>query len=159
MLSYSDAKHCHVRHFTLPTTYDYRMKVDDPVLVYDGICALCNRAVQFVLKRDRSIRFAPLQGTYATHLLKRHPDLRAIDSVVFVTSVGGVENVRTKSDAALAVLEHIGWPRAVVTIARIIPRPVRDFLYDVIARTRYDVFGKLQSCPVPAREVRNRFID
>jgi predicted DCC family thiol-disulfide oxidoreductase YuxK len=135
------------------------MTTDAPVLVYDGVCALCNRAVRFVLHRDRTIRFAPLQGAYADELMARHPRLRDVDSIVFVTHVGGKEKIQTKSDAALAILAHIGWPRAAVASLGIIPRPARDFVYDVIARTRYRVFGRMSSCPVPPPAVRERFIE
>lgn len=136
---------------------------ETPVLVYDGLCALCNRAVQFVLRHDSGdMRFAPLNGEFARGLLETDPALRSVDSILFVTrstAAGTGYETRTKSDAVLAILAHIGWPRSMIAMMRMVPRPVRDFLYDVIAGSRYRVFGRKSSCPVPAVEVRHRFID
>jgi predicted DCC family thiol-disulfide oxidoreductase YuxK len=127
-------------------------------LLYDGVCALCNAAVTFVLKRDRSrsTRFAPLEGDTATRFLASHPGLRGIDSMIWIDPSG---NVSTRSSAAIAIARHVGgmWA-ALAAIVSILPTSVRDALYDQVARVRYRVFGRYDSCPLPPAEDRTRFL-
>jgi predicted DCC family thiol-disulfide oxidoreductase YuxK len=132
----------------------------DAVLIYDGLCALCNSAVQFVLKYgDADIRFAPLQGVYAKGFLERRPELRTVDSILLVErGADGAEHVTTRSDAVLRVLVLGGWHRAARILGRV-PRRMRDAVYDGVARVRYRLFGRKASCPVPPPSVRARFID
>ncbi|MDQ3149465.1 MAG: DCC1-like thiol-disulfide oxidoreductase family protein, partial [Chloroflexota bacterium] len=98
------------------------------ILLYDGVCALCNGTVRFVIKRDPggSMRFAPLQGAYATALLERHPGLAGVDSLVLVTLQGGRERIDVRSDAALRVAEYLGGGWRVAAGLRLVPRPLRD---------------------------------
>ena len=87
-----------------------------PVLLYDGLCGLCDRTVQFALRADRRgvLRFAPLQGDFAAGLFDRHPTLREVDSLILVDSDGtGGERVRVRSDAALGLAEHLGGASAI----------------------------------------------
>jgi predicted DCC family thiol-disulfide oxidoreductase YuxK len=134
-----------------------------PILLYDGLCGFCNGAVQFALKRDRRgvLRFAPLQGDYARGLMARHPALANIDSLILVepgTATGG-ERVYIRSAGALRTARYLdgAWPltRALV----VVPRPVRDWAYDLFARWRYRLFGRYDACPIPTPEQRARFID
>jgi predicted DCC family thiol-disulfide oxidoreductase YuxK len=135
-----------------------------PVLLYDGVCALCNRLVKFVLQRDArgEFHFASLQSKYAAEVLRRHGlDPQDLDTFYIVVEPGGEkEHVVARSEAGLEVLRRIGgvWRLASV-VARILPRFVRDFAYNRIARNRYQVFGKYDACPLPPPEVRGRFID
>ena len=132
----------------------------ESVLLYDGMCALCNGAVRLVLKHDRGgqLMFAPLHGEYAAALLERRPDLRAIDSIIWVSSdSNGMETVRVRSDAAIAVAEYLGGGWRAARVLRLLPRSVRDAAYDTVARIRYRVFGRYDSCPVPPAQVRSRF--
>lgn len=142
-----------------------------PVVLYDGLCGLCDRYVQFVLRRDkhRRFRFAPLQGTFAARTLKRHgitaamlpssgpvtparTDRATLSSVVLVESPGDPrERVRIRSDAVLAILAGLGGAWRLTAVARLVPRPVRDLLYAAVARVRYRLFGKLDACSVPPR--------
>ena len=129
-----------------------------PLLLYDGVCALCNAAVTFVLKRDRSqaVRFAPLEGETAAPLLAAHPELASVDSMVWIDGSG---EMLTRSAAALAIARHLGGFWAVLAaISRIVPTFLRDALYDLVARTRYRVFGRYDACPVPPTEHRGRFL-
>jgi predicted DCC family thiol-disulfide oxidoreductase YuxK len=129
-----------------------------PLLLYDGVCALCNAAVTFVLKRDRSrsTRFAPLQGETAERFFASHPGLGGTDSMIWIDASG---NVSTRSDAAIAIARQVGgvWS-ALAAIASIVPAKLRDALYDQVARVRYRVFGRYDACPVPPPEVRTRFL-
>jgi predicted DCC family thiol-disulfide oxidoreductase YuxK len=133
------------------------MSADRPVLFYDGVCALCNGAVTFVLKRDKTheVRFAPLQGETAKAFLATHPGFNDIDSMIWADG----DRVAVRSDAAIAIGRHVGGVWGVLAaIARVVPRPLRDALYDFVARIRYKTFGKYDACPIPPPEHRRRFL-
>ena len=135
----------------------------EPVLLYDGQCGFCNRGVQHILKHDRqqTMYFAVLQGEYGKSILTRHPELKGVDSLVFVEplDVGHPERVFVRSDAALRVAGYLGGIWKLALAAYLIPRPVRDFLYDEFAKRRYRWFGKYDTCLLPPQEVRERFLD
>jgi len=132
-----------------------------PVLLYDGVCGVCNAAVRAVLRFDRvgSLRFAPLEGDFARAIIDRHPAIRDVDSVVFVDEPGQPgERVAVRSEAALRVLTYLGRPWTFLTFVRVLPTALLDRLYDGFARIRYRVLGKYDSCPIPPPEVRLRFV-
>lgn len=129
------------------------------LLFYDGHCGLCHRAVKFVLKHDRAgnlFRFAPLQGsTFQASVL---PEQRAAvpDSVVVLTISGAL---LVRSDAFIHILRRIGggW-RFLAALIEVVPRPIRDLVYDFIARIRYRIFGKRDDmCPLIPPDLRVRF--
>lgn len=133
-----------------------------PVLLYDGICGICNSAVQTILRLDRrgTLRFAALEGDFAEGVIARHPALYGVDSVVFVENPGGPdERVSVKSAAALRVADYLGGPWRALLVAGVVPAALRDRLYDGFARIRYRVFGTHDTCPIPAPDVRARFLD
>lgn len=132
------------------------------MLLFDGVCGVCNRAVRAVLRFDRrgTLRFAALDSDFARTITARHPAIASVDSVVFVDDPGGPgERIAVRSDAALRVVDYLGGPWKALTAARFVPRPVRDLLYDRFAAIRYRVFGKYDTCPLPPPDVRARFID
>lgn len=132
-----------------------------PVLLYDGVCGVCNRSVRTILRFDPTgpLRFAALESVFAKAIIERHPDIRDVDSVVFVDHPGQPsERVAVRSAAVLRVVDYLGGPWRVFGAARIIPAPLRDRLYDRFAAIRYRVFGKYDSCPLPTPEVRARFV-
>jgi predicted DCC family thiol-disulfide oxidoreductase YuxK len=128
-------------------------------LFYDGHCGLCHRAVKFVLKHDRSgrtFRFAPLQGeTFAARIpAERRAGLP--DSIVVLTGDGALF---VRSNAFLHILRRLGggWT-ALASLLSVIPRRLRDFVYDFVARIRYRVFGRRDDvCPIVPPELRARF--
>ena len=134
-----------------------------PVLLYDGQCGFCNKGVQRILKHDKrkTMLFAALQGEYGQSVLTRHPELKGIDSLVFVEPLdfAYLEQVFVRSDAALRVARYLGGIWTLALVAYIIPRPVRDYLYDQFAKRRYRWFGKYDACVLPPPEVRERFLD
>lgn len=132
-----------------------------PVLLYDGVCGFCNKSVQLILDHDRrgSMRFAALQSDYGQSVIERHPELRGVDSVVFVESYAGGERVHTRSDAALKVAAYLGGFWKIFLAAKVLPRRLRDYCYDLFARNRYKFFGKYDTCMLPPPEVRSRFLD
>lgn len=134
---------------------------DAPVLLYDGVCGFCNKTVQMILDHDRrkTMRFAALQSDYGRAVLERHTELRGADTVVFVERSGDEERVFVRSDAALRVAAYLGGFWKLFLVGRVVPRPMRDWMYDLVARYRYRLFGKYDSCMLPPPEVRSRFLD
>ena len=136
---------------------------DSPILLYDGVCGFCNKTVQMVIDHDKrgTMRFAALQSEFGQEVIKRHPSLKGVDSVIFVerSSATSEERVFIRSRAALRVAAYLGGFWKLFLAAYIVPAPVRDFLYDLFARYRYKVFGKYDSCMLPPQSVRARFLD
>jgi predicted DCC family thiol-disulfide oxidoreductase YuxK len=131
----------------------------NPVLLYDGVCGLCNRVVQFVLKHDTAarFRFASLQSDYAAGILQRHDvDPDELDTVYVVSESG---RLAARSDAVILVLHELGgfWT-GVATVLRVLPRPFRDWGYGAVARHRYRIFGKYESCLLPEKKYEDRFL-
>jgi predicted DCC family thiol-disulfide oxidoreductase YuxK len=135
-----------------------------PVVLYDGVCGLCNRSVHFILRRDKkaAFRFAALQSPWAATVLARHgahaSDLDTIYVVVNGDDDG--EKLLSRSSAVLYVLRQLGgvW-RAAAAAFRLIPRLIRDWMYGVVAQNRYRMFGKYEVCPLPTAEERERFVE
>jgi predicted DCC family thiol-disulfide oxidoreductase YuxK len=133
----------------------------NPILLYDGVCGLCNRLVQFVLKRDTNahFRFAPLQGDFARRTLQRHGfDPHDLDTLYVVEEPG--PRLTARSDAVISLLSEIGgfW-RAASVLLRALPKWLRDWGYRVVARNRYRIFGRYESCLLPEEKYRHRFLD
>jgi predicted DCC family thiol-disulfide oxidoreductase YuxK len=134
------------------------------IILYDGVCGLCNGFVAFVWPRDRErrFRFAPLQGATARAVLGRHGrDATALDTVIVVVDPDGpAERLLDRSTAGLYVLAGLGggW-RALATLLGWLPRPLLDLAYRALARNRYRLFGRLDACAVPGPEHRERFIE
>ncbi len=137
------------------------MSGDDPIVVFDGVCNLCNAAVDFLLRHDRSgaLRFASAQGPTGSKLLgiEAGDDGFLPDPDTIVVAVDG--RLLERSDAVLALVGHLGWPWRVASVGRVVPRPVRDAAYDLIARNRYRWFGRKETCRLPSPEERARFLD
>ncbi len=132
--------------------------VHNPVILFDGVCNLCNGSVQFIIQHDppANFRFASLQSDTAKQLLLEHGlNPQHLDSIVLIEGASSF----TKSDAVLRVVRHLSglWP--VLTVLRVIPRVVRNWAYDVIARNRYRWFGQQNSCMLPSRELLGRFLE
>ncbi len=134
-----------------------------PIIFYDGVCGLCNALVQFLIKRDkrRALRFASLQNDFAAKVLGRHGiDPKDLDTVhVVVNYEQPAERVLNRSDAILTACAELGgiWKTAAAT-ARIIPGALRDLVYRFVARNRYQVFGKYETCMLPDPNQRDRFL-
>ena len=137
------------------------------LLLYDGSCGFCAASVQFVLAHERArraLRFASLQGELARDVVVRHPALAGIDSLIWYEPASPErarpERVLVRSAAVLEVADYLGgiW-RVLGRIGRLIPRPLRDAAYDLFARHRYRVFGRVDACLLPTPAQRARFVD
>lgn len=137
-----------------------------PIILYDGVCGLCNRFVQFILRRDPDaiFRFASLQSAFAARILadcNLEPDqLDTLYVVVNPDSGPASELLLSRSDAAIFVLKHLG---AIYRLAafslQLLPKFLRDSAYNAVARRRYRIFGRSDNCPLPSPQDRNRFLD
>lgn len=127
-----------------------------PVLLFDGVCNVCNAAVNLVLDHTRDVRVGALQSPEGRVLLA-HAGLDAgyRDSLVFFDGAGGVY---TRSDAALAIAAHFEGPWRLLSALRAVPRPLRDAAYDLLARNRIRWFGRREACRMPTPELRARFL-
>jgi predicted DCC family thiol-disulfide oxidoreductase YuxK len=134
-----------------------------PILLYDGVCGLCNRLVQFLLKHDKHdrFRFASLQSAFAAPLLKRHgADPHDLDTVYVVIDYDRpTERLLARSDAILFLAAHLGGIWKLATVGRALPKTLRDAMYRMVARNRYRVFGKQESCMLPEPSHRQKFLD
>ncbi len=128
------------------------------IILFDGVCNLCNSAVKFVLKRDKKsvFKFASLQSDIAKKLLKDF-EVSGIGEGTFVLIDDG--EVYTRSTAALKVSKHLSgiWP--LMTIFMIVPRFMRDWVYNLISKNRYRWFGKRDTCMIPSPEMKIKFLN
>ena len=134
----------------------------NPIVLYDGVCGLCNRLNQFLLKRDNRdrFRFASLQSEFADSLLRRH-GIKGIDlnTVYVVVDYGhSSEQLLSRSDAILHVLSELGGVWSIFTLGRVLPKGIRNRIYNLVARNRYRVFGKYETCLLPEKQYQHKFL-
>ncbi len=166
-----------------------------PIFLYDGVCGLCNRFVQFMLQRDPAgvFRFASLQSELATRILAQHSvEAADLDTLYVVVNYGlPEEQILPRSDAVIFILRHLGaaellsahpgqkpgttqgnptsgedvltpglarW-RLAAFLLQLVPRPLRDSGYRIVAHNRYRIFGRYDTCPMPNEDTRSRFLD
>lgn len=127
------------------------------ILLFDGVCNLCNGIVQFTIKRDpkAKFKFASLQSESGQLLLRQFGlPTNDFNSFVFING----DKYFLKSSAGLHVLKELGRVWKVFYVFIIFPRPLRDFVYNIIAKTRYKIFGKQDICMVPTPDIKQRFL-
>ncbi|MFZ7943293.1 MULTISPECIES: thiol-disulfide oxidoreductase DCC family protein [Bacillaceae] len=127
------------------------------IILFDGICNLCNSSVQFIIKRDpkAKFKFASLQGQSGQELLEKYGLKTNLNSFIFIEN----EKIHMKSSAALRVGKQLNGAWKLVSIFFIIPPIIRDTLYNIIAKNRYKWFGKKETCLLPSPEWKNRFLE
>ena len=127
------------------------------IILFDGVCNLCNSSVQFTIKRDKNelLKFASLQSEVGEALLEKY-NLKGdtIDSVVFIEN----GKAYTESTAAIKVARHLGFPWNLLQVFLIFPAALRNIVYQWIARNRYKWFGKKDSCMLPDASMQARFL-
>lgn len=136
-----------------PTT----IEDDHPLIIFDGVCMLCSGLVRTIVRLDRHrrFRFAMAQSPFGEALYRRHglrtdfyeTNLVVVDGAIF-----------TRMDSIIAIGEQLGWPWRAIRVLNILPSELRTWLYDQIARNRYTLFGKKDSCEIPSAELRSRII-
>jgi predicted DCC family thiol-disulfide oxidoreductase YuxK len=135
-----------------------------PIILYDGVCGLCNRFVQFILRQDRKavFRFASLQSSLAGEILSRHGlDGKDLNTVYLILDPGTAgEQILFRSGAVLEILQQLGgvW-RPISFALQLFPPSLRNIAYGGIARRRYQIFGRADSCILPSARHRDRFLD
>jgi len=130
--------------------------VGHPIIFFDGVCGLCNAVVDRLLRADRDalFRFAPLQGETARALLSPQDDDPLRWTLVYLDERG----LHTQSDAALESCRRLGGMWRLLSLLRVLPRPLRDAAYRVVVRNRYRWFGRREACRVPSAAERARFL-
>jgi predicted DCC family thiol-disulfide oxidoreductase YuxK len=128
-----------------------------PIILFDGVCNFCNRTVNIILKYDQDahFQFAPSQSIAGINLLQEYKlDQKASASVILIDN----QKVYTKTDAVIQIATHLkGWPRLFMGL-KFIPKSLRDFGYDLVAKNRYTLFGKRETCRIPDESIRHRFL-
>lgn len=128
---------------------------DHPIVYFDGFCGLCNRFVDLLLETDRRhrLRFAPIQGRTAAERLTPPP---ATDPTTIILEHRGRQVA--KSTAVLEILDHLGGAWRLAGVLRVVPRALRDRVYDWVAQRRYSWFGRRGVCRAPTAEERAVFL-
>ena len=128
-----------------------------PIILFDGVCNFCNRTINTILKHDQDayFQFAASQSNAAIDIMQAFKiEQIAIASVILIDN----EKVFTKTDAVIQIARHLkGWPR-LFRFIKFIPKPIRDFGYDLIAKNRYAIFGERETCRIPEESIRHRFL-
>lgn len=139
------------------------MKVAIPInkqlILFDGVCNLCNSSVNFIIKRDKknTFLFTPLQSHLGKQIIKEYNiDTNKTDSILLYIPKKGITY---KSTAALKVASHLGFPVKILSVFLIIPTFIRNWIYDFIAKNRYKWFGKKETCMMPSPELKSKFLE
>jgi len=129
------------------------------IVLFDGVCNLCSGSVRFIVERDRDayFRFASIQSEAGAELMREHGLAPPEGDPTSIVVLDGGRTLQ-RSDAALAIAKHLKMPWKLLYAAVVVPRFLRDAVYDWIARNRYRVFGKKDVCMVPTPELRARFL-
>lgn len=127
-----------------------------PVILFDGVCNFCDVSVQFILNRDpnETFHFASLQSEAGQELLNKYHVRDDVDSMILIEN----DKVYYKSSAALRISRHLRGAWKLLYVFMVVPAPIRNVVYDLIARNRYKWFGQKESCMLPPPNVRKRFL-
>ena len=134
--------------------------VEKNIVFFDGICGLCSRTVDFVLREDRQgiFLYSPLQGETFRRIALDHPETLNANSMFVLRSNLGNDLLLQRSAAFLYILDNLPKYRWLARIGYLVPGPIRDACYRLIAATRYSIWGKRDSCRLPTAEERLRFL-
>ena len=133
-------------------------EIPQHIVLFDGVCNLCNGWVKFIIKNDPKIKFkfATLQSNSGKALLEQHRlTTDKLFSIVYLRN----GKLFTRSSAALYILRDLSGLYSMAYCLIIVPKPFRDAIYDIIANNRYTWFGKMDSCMIPDESVMKRFIN
>lgn len=132
---------------------------DKQLILFDGVCNLCNSSVQYVINHDKEnvFLFAPLQSEVGQKIISNfHIDTAKTDSILLYSEDAGIKH---KSTAALKIASKLGFPRNLLGVFLIAPVFIRNWVYDFIAKNRYKWFGKRNECMIPTPELKSKFLN
>lgn len=134
------------------------MEEHNHIVLFDGVCNLCQSSVQFLLKHDKKgkLKYASLQSKFGKELLQKYKiDTNKVDSIVFVSN----GKAFIESSAALKIAGFLNFPLNALQVFWIVPKFIRDRIYKWVARNRYKWFGKEETCMLPTEDISARFLD
>ena len=137
---------------------NFELPKNKKLILFDGVCNLCNSSVQYVIKHDKKnqFMFTALQSEIGKQIIKAHNiNTNKIDSILLYTPEKGIDY---KSTAALKTATQLGFPQNLMTVFFIIPAFIRNWVYDYIAKNRYKWYGKKESCMIPTPELKSKFL-
>ena len=132
---------------------------DKQLILFDGVCNLCNSSVLYVIKRDKKNKFlfAPLQSTIGVKIIDNfNIDTSKTDSILLYKP--DTKSLKYKSSAALHIVKHLGFPTNLMTVFFVIPTFIRNWVYDYVAKNRYKWYGKKEECMIPTLELQSKFL-
>jgi len=137
-------------------TGENNISLPDHIVFFDGVCNLCNLSIQYIIRNDPTdiFYFAPLQSEIAKKLIPHHLLGKEYESVILYEN--GI--IYTKSTAALRIAKKLKSFNKLLWAFMLVPRSIRDFVYNIIARNRYKWFGKKNECMIPSPELREKFL-
>jgi len=127
------------------------------IILFDGVCNLCNASVNFIIRNDphKLFKFAPIQSEFGHEILKKAGlSYNKLETLVLIEN----NEFFLKSTAALKIAKDLKGFWKAFYVFMIIPKPVRDFIYNLVAKNRYKLFGRKKSCMIPKKEVKERFV-
>jgi predicted DCC family thiol-disulfide oxidoreductase YuxK len=127
------------------------------IIIFDGVCNFCNKSVNFIIKRDKKniFLFTPMQSKIAQDLILKYQIKNFdYDTILLIKN----DKYYSKTDAVLEILHDLSGLWIVFRVFKVLPKSMRDYGYDLIAKNRYRLFGKADSCMVPTRELKNKFL-
>lgn len=129
----------------------------DILVLFDGVCNMCNHFVQFVIKRDPKglFKFASLQSNSGSSILNQYGYRKDLHSIVLIEG----DTLYTESTAILHIISNLTGPVRILSLFKIVPKPLSDRVYQFGAKYRYRLFGKQTSCMIPTEEIKSRFLD
>lgn len=145
-----------IHWFTFDPRWLPPRKTKSPIIFFDGVCGLCNRFIDFLISEDHNkiFRYSPLQGETAKNFIDEE-EVKSLKSMVLHNENG----IQKKSDAILNIFSHLGGVWGLARFFLIIPKSIRDGLYDILSSNRYKIFGKKETCRLPSLEERSLFLD
>ena len=136
-----------------------QLPADKQLILFDGVCNLCNSSINYVIKHDKHdlFMFAPLQSEAGNKIIQKYNlDTSQTDSILLYSEEKGL---KIKSSAALAIASKLGFPRNMLTVFYMVPPFIRNWVYDYVAKNRYQWYGKKEACMIPTPELQAKFLN
>ena len=128
------------------------------IIIFDGICNLCNATVLFLINRDKKniFKFVSMQSDIAKQIFKEYNiNFKNLDTIIFIEK----NDFYIKSDAIIRIFKKLNYPWKVFYFLKFIPKFIRDRIYDIVANNRYNWFGRRNTCMIPSNETKSKFLE